>query len=141
MEGYRAIRKRALPSAGTAEEISKKGPFRSPEALIRHATRTIDRAEECGGPHLAVCHECRLSWAVRTAMPREKAQAAPTARPKVPMRRLVGADCFVVAMKRGNARGAKGAGHRHWDRVNRQREKPDINGRRQPSCGDKSNTA
>ena len=40
------------------------------------------------------------------------------------MRRL-GADCFVVAMKRGNARGAKGAGHRHWDRVNRQREEPD----------------
>src|SRR5207342_1620396 len=58
-------------------------------------------------------------------MPREKAQAAPTARPKVPMRRL-GADCFVVVMKRGNARGAKGAGHRHCDRVNRQREEPDI---------------
>src|SRR6266567_9046726 len=50
---------------------------------------------------------------VRTwpAMPREKAQAAPTVRPKVPMRRR-GADCLVVAMKRGNARGAKGAGHR-----------------------------
>jgi hypothetical protein len=29
------------------------------------------------------------------AMPREKAQAAPTARPKVPMRRR-GADCLVV---------------------------------------------
>jgi len=27
--------------------------------------------------------------------------------------------------KRGNARGAKGAGHRHWGRVNRQREEPD----------------
>jgi hypothetical protein len=40
--------------------------------------------------------------AVRTwpAMPREKAQAAPTARPKVPMRRR-GADCPVVVMKRG----------------------------------------
>src|SRR6516164_6187860 len=38
---------------------------------------------------------------------REKAQAAQTARPKVPMRRL-GADCSVVVMKRGNARGAKG---------------------------------
>ena len=25
----------------------------------------------------------------------------------------------------GNARGAKGAGHRHWARVNRQREEPD----------------
>src|SRR6267143_4983618 len=58
-------------------------------------------------------------------MPREKTQAAPTARPKVPMRRA-GADCFVVAMKRGNARGAKGAGHRHLAWVNRQREEPDV---------------
>ena len=57
------------------------------------------------------------------AMPREKAQAAPTARLKVPMRRR-GADCPVVVMKRGNARGAKGAGHRTLDRVNRQREEP-----------------
>src|SRR6202140_3174249 len=41
-----------------------------------------------------------LVWNVRTwpAMPREKAQAAPTARPKVPMRGR-GADCLVVAMK------------------------------------------
>src|SRR6476646_8949484 len=38
-----------------------------------------------------------------------KGAVAQTARPKVPMRRL-GADCFVVVMKRG-ARGAKGAGH------------------------------
>ena len=37
-----------------------------------------------------------------------------------------GADCFAVAMKRGNGRGAKGAGHRRWDRVNRQREEPDT---------------
>src|ERR1700730_12099713 len=50
---------------------------------------------------------------VRTwpAMLREKAQAAPTARPKVLMRRR-GADCLVVVLKRGNARGAKGVGHR-----------------------------
>src|ERR1700756_43755 len=34
-----------------------------------------------------------------TAMPREKAQAAPTASPKVPMRRA-GADCSVVVRKR-----------------------------------------
>src|SRR6202022_4811051 len=54
-----------------------------------------------------------------------KAQAAPTVRPKVPMRRR-GADCPVVVMKRGNARGAKGAGHRHLARVNRQREEPDV---------------
>src|SRR3978361_1169009 len=33
------------------------------------------------------------------------------ARPKIPMRRP-GADCPVVVRKRGNARGAKGAGHR-----------------------------
>ena len=45
------------------------------------------------------------------AMPREKAQAEKNARPKVPMRRR-GADCLVVVLKRGNARGAKGAGHR-----------------------------
>ena len=36
-----------------------------------------------------------------------------------------GSDCSIVVMKRGNARGAKGAGHRHWARVNRQREEPD----------------
>src|SRR5664279_1227672 len=47
----------------------------------------------------------------RPTMPREKAQAAETARPKVLMRRS-GADCSVVVMKRGNTRGAKGAGHR-----------------------------
>src|SRR6516165_10792890 len=58
-------------------------------------------------------------------MLREKTQAAQTARPKVPMRRL-GADCFVLAMKRSNARGAKGVGHRHLTRINRQREEPDV---------------
>src|SRR6202045_4607375 len=97
-----------------------------------------------------------LVWNVRTwpAMLREKAQAAPTARPKVPMRRR-GADCpvvvrhrlcrttanetlvshcrvvgielqrrvcFFVVLKRGNARGAKGAGHRRWERANWQQE-------------------
>src|SRR6267378_5724676 len=40
-----------------------------------------------------------------------KGTSSETARPKVPMRRA-GADCSVVARKRGNARGAKGAGHR-----------------------------
>ena len=38
-----------------------------------------------------------------------------TERPKVP-RRQSGADCFVVAVRRGNARGAKGAGHSRRDR-------------------------
>ena len=34
---------------------------------------------------------------------------------KVPMGQP-GADCSVVAVRRGNARGAKGAGHPRWDR-------------------------
>src|SRR6516165_4554245 len=68
-----------------------------------------------------------------TAIPREKAQVATTMRPKVPMRRL-GADCLVVVMKRGNARGAKGAGHRHWRGSTGNGRNPLINGRRQPSC-------
>src|SRR6516162_3314467 len=80
-----------------------------------------------------------LVWNVRTyaAMRREKAQAAQTARPKVPKRRL-GADCSVVASKRGNARGAKGAGHRHWRGSTGNGRNPMINGRRQPSRGDTS---
>src|SRR5262249_43205965 len=67
-------------------------------------------------------------------MPREKAQAAPIARPKVPMRRG-GADCPVVALKRRNGRGAKGAGHRHWVGSTGNGRNPTINGRRQPSRG------
>jgi hypothetical protein len=39
-----------------------------------------------------------------------KGTSGSTARPKVPMRQL-GADCSVVAVKWGNAHGAKGAGH------------------------------
>ncbi len=50
-----------------------------------------------------------------------KGTSGETARPKLPMRRL-GADCSVVVMKRGNARGAKGAGHRRWERANWQQE-------------------
>ena len=44
------------------------------------------------------------------------ASGEPT-RPKVPMHRS-GAHCFVRAMKRGNARGAKGAGHPRQGGVN-----------------------
>src|SRR5215831_3060456 len=72
--------------------------------------------------------------ATYTAMLREKAQAAPTARPKVPMRRL-GAHCLVVVMKRGNARGAKGVGHQRWIGSTGNGRSPIINGRRQPSLG------
>src|SRR5262245_3940872 len=75
-------------------------------------------------------------------MPREKAQAAPIARPKVAMRRL-GADCSVVVTKRGNARGAKGAGHRHeLGSTGSYREEPEcFSGRRQPSCDGTSDIA
>ena len=53
-----------------------------------------------------------------------KAQAAAPARPKVLIRRA-GADCLVVAMKRGNTRGAKGAGHsRHGQLGQLQQEEP-----------------
>src|SRR5260370_11826758 len=40
-----------------------------------------------------------------------KGTSSETARPKVPMRRA-GADCSVIARKRGDARGAEGASHR-----------------------------
>jgi hypothetical protein len=44
-----------------------------------------------------------------------------------------GADCPVVAMKRCNARGAKGAGHSAGKQVNGQPDEPGSTGRRQPS--------
>jgi len=65
-------------------------------------------------------------------MLREKAQAAKTARLKVPMHRS-GSDCSIVVMKRGNARGAKGVGHRHCFGSTGNGRNPMFNGRRQPS--------
>src|SRR5450830_1808497 len=63
-----------------------------------------------------------------------KGTSGEPARPKVPMR--PGADCFVVAMKRGNARGAKGAGHRRWGASQLATGgAPILDGRRQPSRG------
>ena len=46
-------------------------------------------------------------------------------RPKVPMR-PAGADCSAVAVKRGNARGAKGVGHSRRGRLGQlaYREEP-----------------
>ena len=60
-----------------------------------------------------------------------KGTSGRTARPKVP-RRQSGADCPVVAVKRSNFRGAKGAGHPRRDRLaNRKREEPaGLDGRR-----------
>jgi hypothetical protein len=65
-----------------------------------------------------------------------KGTSGDPARLKVPMRRA-GAHCSVVVSKRGNARGAKGAGHPCRDRwVNGKPEEPTGFGRRrQPSLG------
>ncbi len=66
-----------------------------------------------------------------------KGTSGRTARPKVPMREP-GADCFLVVRKRGNARGAKGAGSpaSRSTEVNWKQEEPaDVGGRRQPSGG------
>jgi len=68
----------------------------------------------------------------------EKVQVATTMRPKVAML-TSGMDRSVVAMKRGNARGARGAGHPLYDPfivANRQRDEPlGCLGGRQPSSG------
>jgi hypothetical protein len=70
------------------------------------------------------------------AMEREKAQGE---EPRGRKYQCVstGADCSVVAMKRGNGRGAKGAGHSRRDRrVNwKQEELTGFGGRRQPLSG------
>src|SRR6516225_6847945 len=103
--------------------MSKPGGDPSSGISLEDVLRLTKRHPAVGGAKLNQA----LVRNVRTyaAMRREKAQAAQTARPKVPKRRL-GADCSVVVMKRGNARGTKGAGHRHLARVNRQREEPDV---------------
>ncbi len=69
-------------------------------------------------------------------MSREKAQAGDPRGRKYRWATL-GADCPIVAMKRGNARGAKGAGHSRRGRwVNGRPEEPNFFvGRRQPSVG------
>jgi hypothetical protein len=56
---------------------------------------------------------------------KEKGTSGGTVRPKVPMRHP-GADCLVVARKRGNSRGAKGAGHPRGDWVNGKPEEPFV---------------
>ena len=69
-----------------------------------------------------------------------KGASGRTTSPKVPMRRP-GADCSVLAWRRGNARGAKGAGHPRYDpteSTGKPEELADHDGRRQPSMGDTS---
>jgi hypothetical protein len=71
-----------------------------------------------------------VQWTTQSPHVTGRVEVAKSARLKVPMRRLE-ADCFVVARKRGNARGAKAAGHRHWIGStgvgsNPQREEPNV---------------
>ena len=62
-----------------------------------------------------------------------KGASGEPARPKVPMGQS-GSDRPIVAMKRGNARGAKGVGHSRRCWVNGRPEEPSyFAGRRQPS--------
>src|SRR5262245_21350294 len=91
--------------------MPKPGVDPSSGISLGDVLRLPKRIRHVGGAklNLALVRNVR-TWPV---MPREKAQAVSTARPKVPMRRR-GADCSVIAVKRGNARGAKGAGHRLW---------------------------
>src|SRR5665647_3578892 len=112
--------------------VPYKSPIELRAAYMPDAAWAVSGIRHIGGAKL----NRAFVWNVRTwpAMPREKVQAAPTARPKVPMRRR-GADCLVIALKRGNARGAKGAGHRHWLGSTGNGRNPMINGRRHPSCG------
>jgi len=49
--------------------------------------------------------------------------------------RRAGADYSVVAMKRGNSRGAKGVGHRVGIDMGRQEEPDGLGGRRRSSTG------
>src|SRR6202023_2900748 len=108
-------------SLGDALRLPKRHPaWRRREARKKltcsgHATNSRRRAASLTSFHSLRVGNAggRLVRNVRTwpAMLKEKAQAAPTARPKVLMRRR-GADCLVVVLKRGNARGAKGVGHR-----------------------------
>jgi hypothetical protein len=71
-------------------------------------------------------------------MVREKAQAADP-RGRKYQGATAGADCFVVARKRGNACGAKGAGHPRranlWVNCSGRMNPVGCGGRRQPSMG------
>ena len=63
----------------------------------------------------------RMELENRTGDVKGKGTSGGPMRPKVPMHRP-GAHCSVVAKKRGNSRGAKGAGHPRQDGVNRKLE-------------------
>src|SRR3984893_7217602 len=112
-------------------------------ALIN--TRARGEASYCSGALVRLWHwhvgaaklNLALVWNVRTwpAMSREKAQAAPTARPKVPMRRR-GADCPVVVSKRVQCSCSEGGRSSPWGASQLATGgAPILDGRRQPSCG------
>jgi hypothetical protein len=66
-----------------------------------------------------------------------KGTSGETMRSKVPMR-PPGSDCSIVALNRGNARAAKGAGHPRWDlfeSTGNRRNSLGLDGRRRLSNG------
>jgi hypothetical protein len=106
------------------------------EPLMRHRNRSTDGIET-GAPPLSgksMAETCVLAmrcpvykWrdsSLGSGMElenlfggdKEKGPSGSPARLKVPIRRA-GADCPVVAMKRSNVRGAKGAGHSRHDQL------------------------
>jgi hypothetical protein len=125
-----------VPSSGHAFQGNPQGPRRAPHLLLTMGGTGPPRETEGAGRDAEQSYEPMLPTKVGNrraparGRPRDPLEARgeqtdasvedPT-RPKVPMHRS-GAHCFVRAMKRGNARGAKGAGHPRQDGVNGQPE-------------------
>ena len=102
----------------SADEASKTG-MKTPKTgiftLSREQQGRLPTYWPCGGP-VYRRHDSYLGFRTelenRVGDAKGKGASGEPTRPKVPMHRS-GAHCFVRAMKRGNARGAKGAGHPH----------------------------
>ena len=107
----------------SADEASKTGM-----TTLKTGIFTLSREQHgrlptywpCGGP-VYRRHDSYLGFRTelenRVGDAKGKDTSGEPTKPKVPMHRS-GAHCFVRAMKRGNARGAKGAGHPRQGGVN-----------------------
>jgi hypothetical protein len=102
----------------------RKPPKKTPKTgictLSREQHGRLPTYWPCGGP-VYRRHDSYLGFRTelenRVGDAKGKGTSGDPTRPKVPMHRS-GAHCFVRAMKRGNARGAKGAGHPRQGGVN-----------------------
>src|SRR3954471_12213221 len=103
---------------------------------MRHRNRSSDGIKTGRPPRSGKSIAATYLWAIRCPVYRQrdfhlgfdtelenlmggtkgKGTSSSPARPKVP-RRQSGADCLVVAMKRSNVRGVKGAGHSRHGRL------------------------